>query len=175
MRTAFQPKGEISKRQILYNAVCDAPLGKVFSYQELDNLTGLDICRKERGTIYGTNKWLLKRNNKTLVNRRDVGYEMAQPLDQLLQAASRPKRARRQLTVGILEAQNMDVSKLSPDERVRQVNLINHIALSLRAVRKRNIETAESAHHTKQNADKTTKAIDDVLARLNALEQKVST
>ena len=174
MRAAFQPIGEVSKRKIVYDAVCDVFIGTTLTYEQLHNMTGLDIEGKDRETVYGANKWLLKNDNKMLVNNRKVGYVMALPTDQLKHAATRKTRARRQLSKGMLEATKIDISQLSPDERIRQVNLINHLATSLRTVRKRTVKTVETASKTKASAVEARKEIDAMLKQLTSLKGRLS-
>lgn len=64
--------------QALETALKDHDYGETFSFDQLDNMAGLDV-RKYRSVVESVKKSLLRHHGKLLVNLRGLGYQICQP------------------------------------------------------------------------------------------------
>jgi len=175
----FQPKDEKSKSDIFFESIKDYPVGRLFSYDQLRSLTGFDVKGVDRGVIYDANRKLLTECNKMLKNVRKTGYKIATPQEQLSAGVFRRTRARRQVDKGTVELSNLDVSRLSQEERTRQLMMINHFAAMAQISRKRSLVSLEKTQVAKRNiieAESEQKAaireIDEMERQLRSLRKK---
>lgn len=114
----FKPKNEKPAWQLIYDAICDLPVGEVISLDKLSEIIDGDIARY-RSCIYRARKELAKTNKKYLVVERGVGYRLVDGVLQLNHAENRHESAERQIKMANFEAVNIDVKKMTLAERQR--------------------------------------------------------
>lgn len=168
----FEPIGEEAQWKPLYKAVKDAEIDHVFTWADLRTITGLDV-QERREVIYIANKELLKDNKKMLINVRGKGYKVCPPDEQLNHASNRKTRGCRQFKKGILEVQGLDTKKMSQEEKINAAHLLNHLQMSLRTVRKRNVDALEKTKVAVQAQEGAVSRIDEIMEELLMLKGKL--
>lgn len=111
----FQPQGEKSKRQMVYELVVDVverdDIGGVVTKEEIEELAG------GVWMMPSVTRDLERSHKRTLVAVRNHGYRVAHPNETLALVHKRRRSAHRQARRGRETAQHADHSKLTPDER----------------------------------------------------------
>ena len=169
----FQPKGEKSQVQIIYEAIEATDYGELITYQRFIELTGFP---KEliRNAAWGVNKKLLKNRKKYMVNERNIGYRIVEPPEQVKIANFRKTRASRQIKKGLTTILNIDISKLTEEEKQRQAHLLNHLATVHSVVKAK--QTKAIIHTEKSlNAQKAALVqLDGLVAEIDALRKRIA-
>ncbi len=166
-------KGEKSQAQVFYEAIQSFPVNSEFPYDKIRLITGFDVKREHRGLIYKANKLLLNNNNKMLKNVRNVGYKMANPEEQLKAASFRKIRAGRQVRKGQMEAVNIDISKLSDEQKKQQVFLVNHLSTMLSMSRKRSAVSLEQTQEAKKHIVKAEGMQKEALRQIDEMQRQL--
>lgn len=170
-----------SKVEAFYDAIRNVEVGKDLSYDQIRTMTGFDVLSDGRYLIYQANKRLLQDDKKHLQNIKGHGYKMATPQEQMAHASKRRVRASRQTRKGILEASNLDTSKMSQDEKQKQVHLLNHMNTMLSVSRKRSAAGLQETQKARKNIEKAEifqqeaiQEMDRIRQQLHDLTQKFS-
>lgn len=167
----FEPKGEKSMWQILYDAVKDLEIGYFLSWQKLHSLTGFDIEYKYRSLVYQANKHLLKNHQRMLISKRKEGYRIAEQKEQLGQGINRRKRGRRQFEKGILELNYCNTDQLSPEEQTMRIQFINHMQSLAKIARKRNLEAVQKTKQALKAQESSLSRIDSMMGELVKIKE----
>ena len=156
----------------LYDFAIEQPLDRVIRFDELSKVMGYPI-EKNRTAIYEANKHLLTDHNRMLVNIRKTGYKIATSSEQLCVARTRPKRAKRQLSQGIKEAENIDTKSMTPQERDTQMQLLLKMQVSLSTLRRRQYQAQASQEKAVQEQKHAINAQKDAQEAISDLEEKI--
>lgn len=175
----FTPKGSQSQTTILYNVVIGLNPEVIYKFDQLEAMTGFKKDRIQM-LMAGVNKKLLKGHNIMMTNVRGVGYKLATPQEQISHAEKRTKKARRQHRTAILELENIDVSKMTPEERkfTREMIGVNQMALrATRSVVRKAYEASEKARKESEKASVSNQealnTIDSLQSQLDALKKRI--
>lgn len=112
----FEPKNEKAYWQLIYNYIETLPVGTVISYGELSKLLNADV-EKNRASVYRARKELLKIHKRSLDIMRGQGYKVIEGMEIMYHAEGRHDSAKRQIKAAGFETKNINVIKLSADER----------------------------------------------------------
>ena len=170
MQGLCQPKGEKPIWEIFYDNLKEYPIGTIFSYQRLKELTGFDI-KTDRGPIYPANKRFLKNHNKTLINIRNHGYKFGLFAEQMKQGSQRRLRAGRQVRMGKLEV--MCGEAKTPQEKEFQINLVNHAVTLVDVLGKRSAKAIEAQKTAIKEQTIYQKEIEKFQEQLNNMKKKI--
>ena len=172
VQNLFVTKADKAQWRFLYDNVKGSNPGEMFTFEKMSAITGFDR-KTNRGFVPRANKELLKKHNKMLINVRKEGYKMAPATRQLEHAANRKLRGKRQLDKGLLEAMNIRKEDLSFDEKQRMTHLVNHIQISLRSVRKRNLDTIKHQEQVIQKQKSGLSQLDIIMAEIEEIKKKI--
>jgi len=160
------------KWTFLYDAVKDFDYGEFLPFEKLTALTGFNM-KSIRGLIHKTNQHMLKNDSKMLVNVRKKGYKIAAPQEQIAHAANRKTRGTRQLKRGVNELINLETSKMSKDEVVQSVHLLNHIQTSLRVVRSKNVDALVHSKKATAAAKDSIGTLDKIFMEIKSIKDRM--
>lgn len=153
------------KRDRLYDAMKDADYGRVFTYQEISDIVGVDDIRANgnRQIIYSVDKRLLKTAQRCLANVVNEGYKIITPDEHLARMAWRQKRSRRQARMGKLTGEATDLNQIS-DPVARK-------AIQDQTTRLASIES-QLAHHRKRMA-RTETVVSGQVEKTDAMDERL--
>lgn len=157
----------------IYEAVGEQPVGTIFTYTELGNVIDHNLT-ESRSCIYEANKHLLRKKNIMLINVRNKGYKIAEATEQLEHATDRPKRAKRQLKKGLREAEHTNTKTLSTEEKKQRVDLITHMQIGMKTLRKRQHKAIEKQKKALKEQKMAEKQIDEMMDRLKVMKQTIT-
>lgn len=158
---------------VLYEAVKDAPFSTLYTFEDLNRITGKDT-RESRGMIYKVNKLLLKNDKKMLVNVKKAGYKIGLPEEQMKHGVGRNVRAKRQLDKGVLELTNIDSSRMSEEEKTRMIHMLNRYQSALSIIRKKNVESLKLTEKAVVSQKDTITTLDEIMLRIKNIEKKIT-
>jgi len=115
----FEPKGDRSEATLLYELFASRDYGSLISYDELTDALGRDLRAGQRGPVYAARVRLEKNDDKTLALERCVGYRIARPDEHVGLAQGRRKRARKQLSRGLLTLRSTPRDRLDAESLAR--------------------------------------------------------
>ncbi len=180
MGFAKKTEGEKAKCELFYELVKHREVGEVLTFDMIRAITGFNV-RVDRGVIYGANKLLLENDSKMLISQRGVGYKVALPHEQLGHGAFRRVRASRQVKKGIREISFLRTEDLSAEQRQYLTDTMNRLQMSLRALRKKNVEgiraTQASMERQKVSMERqkgTLEGIEKIMAEIAAIKERLS-
>lgn len=156
----------------IYDGVQGHPTDTLFTFDELTSILGRDII-KYRDAIYQANKHLLDNLDLMLLSVKNQGYKLAKATDQLQFAAKRPKRAKRQLTRGLREAEHTNQADLSLDERKYRMDLVLHMQIGLKTLRKRQHKAIKTQEKALQHQKVAQEQIERIEAELKELKKSL--
>lgn len=141
----FTPKGPVSERAALVEAMQDAPYETLFTFEDLSDVIGRDI-RTNRGCLYEAQKTLEKTSQRTLVSVPTVGYKIASPDQHEALAVKHQKRGRRQLTKALSRVTSTNRSALTSQEQQRLTDLETNLRAQQTMLRQTNAKVAKIEH-----------------------------
>lgn len=121
----FKPKGDVSQRQMVYQAINHKPTGDLLSYDALERATGL-----ERATLIGLRDLVAKlferEQNRHVVCVRNEGWKIVSGLEQVEAAARLGRQATKKSGRRLQVVESVDRREMSGPERLRaDAELIN--------------------------------------------------
>jgi len=134
--------------------------------------TGLNKKRVQ-GLKKTVNKHLLTDYKRMLILVPKVGYKISSAKDQIQHAHKRKIRAKRQVDMGNQEILNLDVSQLSPDEKVRHVKMINWFQTQLTVLRGRSYKTKTTITKAENTITKAKNEASGVLSEIANIEKQL--
>lgn len=158
----FIPIDTVSQGRKLFDGISQTPVGTILGYDIITQMMGYDI-RKKRTVIYATNKILMRERKVILVNIPRVGYKVATPTEQMIQASTRPKRAKIQIRKGLAEATNVNTHDMSLEDKENRMRLMLQLQNMLAVAKKKNRE-GMVAHKQLETQ------IDDIKTQLKKLD-----
>jgi hypothetical protein len=144
-------------REILFDLGMEHEYGQVFAYAALEAMTEVKRPQLYKTISVVNNKLLLEK--RMFKNVQGEGYKIALPIEQMHNADSRRMKAGRQLYKGLKEAKYVNLERLSPEEKVRQIHLVNKLANDLSTIRR--------------PAERAVREATTVLRRVTAVEQEL--
>lgn len=111
---AFEPKGEISEWQLIFDRLAKLKVGDVITYDELTLILGREFLQA-RGPFHKANKRLLETHKRGLLNVKNVGYRVVTAAEHELAARDQHRYANRRLRSSRRWLTNTDRSELAPE------------------------------------------------------------
>ena len=106
-----------SNQQVLIDAVATSKPGTVFTYDQLQDILGLDSKERTRAVVIAAQHRLLREFSRTLENVRGTGYRMVDASEHCRLAHGRKRRADNQLRRGLHILRHVRWEELSDEAR----------------------------------------------------------
>jgi len=136
----FVPKGAEAEWRLLYNVIKDYTMGAVIPFSVLDGALGRSF-RKSRTPLYRAIHEFETSHGLTLVPRKNVGYIVAEPNDNIVVGTKRIKRSRRQLRKGAHTVGCTDRNELTKENRKVQERMNAWFKFEIRRLTVRQAQT----------------------------------
>ncbi|AEK09417.1 hypothetical protein LITTLEE_33 [Mycobacterium phage LittleE] len=137
----FEPKGTVSRRQMVLDVIEETPYGEIVPYEALEIALGVD----RQGVLVAVNQAkssAQKEFKKSLVAVRNVGYRVLNPGEELELAKVHQRRGRRQTKKAKSAVVNADYAKLTDLERVKYDIAVQTVAALERFERRADLRYA---------------------------------
>jgi alkylated DNA nucleotide flippase Atl1 len=173
---AFEPIGEVSRREAVVNLFEEIPHDTVVTYDEIG--TALDVSDRAiiQTAVGAAKREIERRYSKALIAVPNSGYRVVRPAEQLTLARSHQQRSAKQLKLSKSKLDHVDLSQLTPAENAMFVLAREAIAHVMDYMRKNDIRAArleQTVETVKQESVKTTEEIAELNRRLADLENRL--
>lgn len=108
-------------RIALENELKDAEYGKIYSYEELSSIAGVDV-KKQRHILETTKRCLLRHHNRLLASLRGQGYSICEPNLFYTEARASRLRAQNSTKRAYEICRAVPLDKLTEEERKHLFN-----------------------------------------------------
>lgn len=169
----FDPKGSISRRRAVLDALATAPYDTVVTYSELSVALGGASREIVQKAVHAAKAALEREHNKSVDAVPNEGYRVIKPSEHLTLAQRHQRKSRRSLTRAQSTVTHVDLRELTEGERAAVTIAATSLSLQLGYMRRNDIRVsrleraAETAAESQQRSDE---EIAELKARLERLE-----
>ena len=131
-----------SEAEVILGLLEPLEVGEVLTYRQIEAATGKPISNC-RNAVLRAGRQLLKSKNRLVRCEVNQGYRIARPEESTAVATQRHRSANRQLIQAKEAVQFVDMSGLTPDQRVVAMGLFRTLAGMCAAIRHLNAKSQE--------------------------------
>lgn len=172
---AFQPLGEMSRRDLVIQRLAEADYDQVVGYDLLaEALDGVDRSVVQTA-VNAAKPTLEKEHRKAVVAVPNVGYRVVLPGEHMSLAVVHQKKSRRSLVRSLSKVANVELSKLTDGERAAVTLAATSLALQIDYARRNDLRATrheKALEAVTSTSDRTAEEVAELRARLDRLERR---